>query len=291
MLSRLVSRRIRYLRYAETETSGSIESFHHYLWAYLLPALDYVLRRSPVERFATRYAIRSCGPLMDPVATVLLDHFGVKYGLTHPDHPGFDDQGAIEIQRWDGLLERPFDTETDNPRELRKNLWPRFSAMRSRLIKAAKASTTTAYDGKLLLIRRADEPGYYKRGGKQAAHYGAGRRALTGLEETAADLEAAGIPTEIFDCGTHGIFEQIRAFHDCCGVVAIRGAELAHLAWMRPGTQAVMVTIPHMREPLAVHRRFCAINDVRLDVLPILDQENAPRITAALLLPLLKRED
>jgi capsular polysaccharide biosynthesis protein len=61
------------------------------------------------------------------------------------------------------------------------------------------------------------------------------------LEEGMKLLRKQKIPATIYEPGRYTLVEQIRTFYNADGVVAIRGADLANLLWLKPGSLVFMV--------------------------------------------------
>ena len=286
--------RYRPLAFTDSPGSGSLEHFHHFMWSYFLPAFSLILDDPARKTQAVRYQLASCGPLMDRITREILTTCHIVHELIPANDPAFRGAEALAVPRWDWDFERSHPDGTESARDLPAGLAKASVTVRNLLLRIAhdRAPDINPYEGKTLLIRRSAEPDYFRPGGgaEPPFYYGAGRRTLRGLDETRAALNAAGHNAVIFDCGAHDIFSQILAFSSCRGIVAIRGAELVHLFWMRPGSQAVIVLIPEMDRLLPIHARLCRANGVQAISLPIMDQGPAPEITPEVLLPLLTRK-
>ncbi|MEO0361186.1 MAG: glycosyltransferase 61 family protein [Pseudomonadota bacterium] len=247
---------------------GSREHFFHYMWGFLLPALH----RLTSTGAAGGAAAMSCGPVMDAVTAEAFGLLGLEVEI-RDEPPG---EGAILLPRWDAALRRncPYFTPAPSAAaRLRRALGAaayalrdpgfaprpgelalirrRIAAFAPTLLRAAEASVGDAsrFDGRILLLKRAAMRNYYAEGGGAANKgYGAGRRSLLGVDEAAEALRAAGMPAVVFVPGEADFATQIVAFNRAAGLVAIRGAELANMVWMRRGARALVFAPRRMME-------------------------------------------
>lgn len=234
---------------------GSVEHYWHFMFGYFLPMLG-TLRRGHF----TQAGLFPCGPMMEPILVSALERLGVrpvfdpsftvKAARTawvkrmddeggqsgyHGTHALDSDGAALGVDRWD--------------------LWlyegQRNAALRSLLIEARDIATDLlaptaccnahAAEGKLLILRRAPEPDFYRPGGPaKVAGYGAGRRVMTGIDEGAAALEKRGVASLVYEPGAHTIGCQIEHFRRCAGVVGVRGAEFGNILWVPENAKIVM---------------------------------------------------
>jgi hypothetical protein len=93
------------------------------------------------------------------------------------------------------------------------------------------------------ILKRSQEPAFYalEGGGAQRPTYGTSRRSLVGIEEAAVALSRQSQRVAVFEPGRHTLAAQIRTFRGCKGIVAIRGAELANIVWMDPGSKVIVI--------------------------------------------------
>jgi hypothetical protein len=277
-----------YLRLDESIRFGSVEHFYHFMWGYLLPACFAVLREDLSRKGASaeRFVLRSCGPLMDPLIRELFDEMGCDIRIDDK-HVLETDTGLdfVTVPRWDVWIDREW--------EFPANAWyassPAQSAiiahirfLREHLLKLllmtpskGSADTETAF----LLLKRSPEPDYYNSGGAaEIPSYGVGRRALQSLEQGFDVLNAHGVPCTIFEPGRHCLREQLTAFHQCRGVICIRGAEVANLIWLKPRSKVIIfnpVGNMHPRPParalVTLFDLDCVEIDVGSDMQPVMD--------------------
>lgn len=120
------------------------------------------------------------------------------------------------------------------------------------------ASSYDGFIGRYLIVRREKEhPFYTKGGGAKILKYGASRRELSGIDDAARVLEKHGFAVSVFVAGAHSLIGQALAFHRCRGIAMIRGAEIANLIWVRPGTPLLILapiqfgSIPSVHDQLA----------------------------------------
>lgn len=121
--------------------------------------------------------------------------------------------------------------------------------MSDRFLATASEQSPITSNGEWLLLQRSAEHDFYQQGGEaEFPHYGTGRRSIANLEELSEKLAKAGIPIRLYEPGAADLLDQISTFNRSQGVIAIRGAELANIMWMRPGQKVVMVATPVQEE-------------------------------------------
>lgn len=260
---------------------GSSEHYHHFLLGYLLPCVHVIgqmeadARAHAGRSFAWR--LRSCGPVMDAVTEEVLTAMGVSYELAGRSAP----QGlqVITVPRFDrwfaGIRWRAARHRSDVRCEQMMAAARRCAA----LLQGRDSSCTR--DGSYLLIRRSEQPAYYRRGGPaEISEYGTVRRSLFDIDAAAEFLQRRGIDAEVFEPGRHTLAAQIDAFSRCRGAVAIRGAELANIVWMKPGSEVFMFH-PPMAFRRAPEAALAALVGARFVDMPVAEQHH--RIDAPLL--------
>ena len=130
-----------------------------------------------------------------------------------------------------------------------------------------------------LLLKRSDEPAFYgPEGSADKSHYGVGRRAIANLAELTDDLRHGGLPVQTYEPGRDTLVQQIRTFHRADGVIAIRGAEFANVAWMRRGSAAIMLATPKKR-PNHYASGLAGARGVRFKLISV--ASNYPEVSAA----------
>jgi hypothetical protein len=236
---------------------GSIEHFWHFLFGVAFPLLDFH-RRNPDRLRGARLELESCGPVMDRVLPPLFRGLGLDLAAAPAPtaEPAGDEpdrarwiaslaDGCIRLPRWDQRLETAGISDAAFAESIRATA--AFVAAEASGLGCCRE--TTPSDG-YLLLRRSPEPDYYgPGGGADAKGYGTGRRELSGLEPCLEALAARGIPAAVYEPGAHELACQIRHFARARGVIGLRGAELANLAWMRPEAVVLMLCWTSPRTP------------------------------------------
>lgn len=246
---------------------GSREHYFHFLLGYLLPGLHAAGIHQ--HRAGARPALRfmNCGPIMNGRIHDACTALGIDYRIEADSQAAGDSLARgdwLIAPRWDAWLCRGIPT-TIRPRRLLRDRYQQLtgtssaSAMRqfrrfmldaatkprSQRTGSTRAERSPHGRGEWLLLKRSSEPSFYQRGGgAEVPHYGTGRRSIANLETLADQLQAAGLPIRIYEPGSDTLIDQINTFHNCAGVIAIRGAELANQIWMRPGSHTLMLATP-----------------------------------------------
>lgn len=280
--------------------AGSKEHFFHFFWGYLLPAMREILRINEETDSDNTFILESCGPVMDPImaeASRLLD---VKIEFSKGSNS--DVYKTILLLRWDRILRLctdwflnqygHFDHFTgDNI--IPEHILPEGEKyiediLFVRQVFLRKLSHINAEKtGQFYLIRRSDEPLYYKEGGGATRlTYGTSRRALKNVDQAVDKLRSLGYRISTFEPGDNSLSDQIRTFNQASGIAAIRGAEFAHLIWMEPGTTVVMIEPPNMSGN-AIQPFMAKILGLKFKVLKIMEETNYPELAPEMLMPYL----
>lgn len=261
-----------FLQFDSSRPYGSAEHYHHFLLGYLLPCVHVIgqmeLEVAGRERTGIRWHLRSCGPVMDRVLAEALSALGIAYRIESPARV-IEGHGAeiLTVPRFDrwcagirwGATRRRSDAA-----------WSQMMAAADRCAAHLQCrERSTIPDGSYLLIRRSEQPEYYRRGGPaEIAEYGTGRRSLLGTGEAEEFLQRRGIHAVVFEPGLHTLAAQIDTFRRCRGVIAIRGAELANIVWMRPGCEVFMFH-PPMAFARAPEATLAALVGVKFVDIPV----------------------
>ena len=233
-----------HLHFDDTLPFGAKDHFFHFFHGYLIPGL--ALSRAAGVR---RVSFEACGPLMTPKLAEACALAGLRLQPAPPPEAEEPNTAARVVPRWDELLYRT-DSTHQTPDDIRA-----FHALPgdlrdlllTRAQKACKARGTldTWQRTDLLVLKRSPEHPYYAPGGAaRLSGYGRGRRALLNTAEIAEHLAGCGHRVREIDLGTLPLWDQIMAFRHADLVIGARGAEFAHLFWMRPGTTAMMFATP-----------------------------------------------
>lgn len=226
---------------------GGKDHFFHFLHGYLIPGLSLSLSHG-----IRRIAFEDCGPLMNPKIGEACQLAGLD--LVGPDsaHDEASFDGCM-VPRWDKLLFR-LDGSHQSDEEIRtfRDLTePTRLLLLDRAVAACHRSGTleTWTSAEILVLKRSPDHHYYApAGSSRFPRYGAGRRALLNTAQIVEHLAGSGHRAREVDMGALPLWDQIVAFSHASAVVGARGAEFAHLFWMRPGTGAVMLATPVKQE-------------------------------------------
>lgn len=261
-----------YLKFDTSVPYGSAEHYHHFLLGYLLPCVHTISEltrtRPDADDQACKWLVRSCGPLMDRILEEALGSLGVRYEVASA--ADLDVRKATEsvtVPRFDRLCAEC----AWHPRRHRSQGWWRhmMAAADCCAMQLRGAEVHRIHEGAYLLIRRSEQPEYYRRGGPaELDGYGTGRRSLLGIDEASDFLARRGIKAEVFEPGQHSLATQIDAFRRCRGIIAMRGAELANMVWLRPGARIFMFH-PPMRSMRAPQSAIAALMGLDLVEMPV----------------------
>ncbi len=236
-----------HLSYDASLPFGAKDHFFHFLHGYLIPGLSLAL-----DGEYGSLSFEDCGPLMNPKIAEACQLAGLKLAVTTSGHER-PLSGACLVPRWDNLLFRP-DGSHQTPAEIHSF---REKTERVRRLLLERAEETCLQKGTLkhwqntevLVLKRSPEHPYYAaKGNARFPKYGSGRRSLVNSAQIAEYLLAAGYNATEVDMGTLPLWEQIMAFRNASAAVGARGAEFAHLFWMKPDSTAVMFATPLKQE-------------------------------------------
>lgn len=253
------------LEFDAVEDPSMRTRYYHFLFGFLLPALDYAARHP--ER---KIELQSCGPVMDRHLQETFDAFGFDARVV-------DESAAVPVERLPRFdLSIMLDSHVRHatrrvlPRIFRRafrrflrgrlNLPPSRSTVRAMIERnrqrfLAGQQSPSKLEGKVLLIERSPPHPFYREGTEiQAKGYGSERRAVTNFEDLRQALETAGLDVEVFEPGVCSILDQARAFAACRAVVGIRGAELSNVIWMSRGASVVVFNPGTMPGRTPMHR-------------------------------------
>lgn len=239
------------------------------MWGYLLPAVHAIREIQSRTRDAAddEYVFVSCGPVMDVKTEELARLLGVRHSIVQDErHAAGPETIVVTVARWDIFLSQyapyvglPWGRAV--ARILRdvvahRSVPPFIRSSRAtiraivqvrdavlRLLPTAEPSSSRRDASCYCLLKRSAQPEYYAPGVGQAKNptYGTGRRSLVGLDAAASALSQPSHRVAVFEPGIHTLPDQIRTFRDCRGVIAIRGAELANIAWLDTGSKVIVI--------------------------------------------------
>lgn len=301
-----------YLAFDDERGFGSREHFHHFLWGYLLPGIDLAVEaegNAAASSPTRKYMTRTCGPLMDRVASEMFALHGLDHDVLHDADLEQWTGSVLEVPRWDvdmkvlayrhigrtshGLTRRLKSTLMTHLDRATQRFVARARRVRSRTLEHLARSgvdpATSRYAGRYLLLKRSPPVDFYRESGPaEVAQYGTSRRSLLGVEEAADTLEQQGFPVSVVEPGSLDLKTQIQAFHACAGVIGVRGAEFANLAWARPRTLVVVLCPASMTSPTPVRG---LVQPMRLEYIEIDSAEDhSPTLDPAAIRRWLKKQ-
>jgi hypothetical protein len=246
--------------YSHEPDSGSKEHFFHFFWGYLLPATREILRINEETGRNNAFVMESCGPLMDPLIAETASK--LQLDIRCREMTSAEMRDGVLVERWDRMLrlwtDWYLDKEGKVPASSEQLEMPvlimpdgtRFLTdiltVRNTFVNEAGVQQNTR-DGNFLILKRSEEPDYYRPGGGAARPtYGSSRRSLKGIDEAVQMLNEHGYRVTSFEPGRYSLFEQIEHFYKATGVAGIRGAEFAGMIWMQQGSVVIMLEPPGM---------------------------------------------
>jgi hypothetical protein len=284
---------------------GSCEHFFHFIWGYLLPAVHFISQNLHEEK---KYIFRSCGPLMDLHIHEVMQACKVNYEIKPKDFTCGTSETLV-LPRWDVFLLRPLLSSPGTSSFKAINAIQSHFANNKHLfdecmafdLAAAVASTkqfiVKAFNlesqeepqsnRKLLVLKRSEEPEFYRNGtgAAEISGYGAGRRALKNPEEIAENFCLMNILASVYEPGKYSLREQIDTYRQCKGIIGIKGAEFANLLWLPQDSRVVLIEPLKMNTPPV--QKFLA-ELLMLDYRQInLNEGNHPNIHIDQLIPVL----
>jgi len=247
---------------------GSIQHFWHFVFGYLLPAVDALPPRSHLARWLDRfrrpdrrppeYLFESCGPLMDPVLRECFEAFRLRYTIEEKQAilARQPPPRRLPLEHWDAFTLQP-----EHQPALRQRLTRVVPRLRRVLINRCPCRRTHGAFDKVLILMRSPEPAFYAPGGgAQVSGYGAARRRLANPEAIRDHFQQAGHPAGLYEPGVHSLACQMEVFTRARGIIGIKGAEWANLIWTPPGTPVYLLT--PARRPLPYQRRLAECRDL-----------------------------
>lgn len=269
-----------------THPYGSKEHFWHFLLGYLLPSIHFYFKSKKVgnDNIGIHLEYHDCGPLMNPMIKEIADLMGIPFSISSTnDQQTQVVHKTVYLPRWDirlvtsiyfviynGRYNSNIRIEKkDIIRFIKKNLSFRQKAFGinlrrdilfvRNLILDKVNNDTRPESGPYLFLDRSDAHSFYGAEGKaEIKGYGKSRRALINLEEGCKGFNEAGIHAEVFKPGSYSLLHQIKTFNNAQGVIAIRGAELANLMWMKP--QSKIFVVGFMDPAFHLYNYACLLN-------------------------------
>jgi len=238
------------------------ESYFHYKLGYLLSGVSALLKNGRDEKHVV---LESYGPILDEKMVEVLDYFGITYEFIPPRSRVDEAQGEVVMsQRWDSFmassqyyktaplgLKMKLLVKGSFSRNLRSTLFWNRSAFRNDLLNVRQSildaigpvGHSAAYGNEILLLERAGVSEKYdkQRNIGSGYHYGKSRRSLIGVESAVDKLRSLGLNISAYTPGDHNLTEQIKRFHQTNKIITIRGAELANIVWMKPGSKVIVI--------------------------------------------------
>ncbi len=259
------------LYFEDRRGDGSAQDYWHFMLGYYLPLMHFFLdaEKKQVESDHHRFLIHNCGPIMNKLIKESLSEFKINYAFMDNlklvgvvfDPPGgrsFRQRVCRKLLKIFGRNTNTGYTCTNIKRDVVMPRWdiklgdaPHPASFLCTIVtlrdslqrKLATASCCPKenVERKFLLIKRSPQPSFYNRGKDEWSGYGAGRRALLGLEEACEKLNSEGIGSIIYEPGAHNMACQINHFFHCSGLIGVRGAEFVNMFWMRPDAKVILI--------------------------------------------------
>lgn len=257
--------------FAGTRDSGARDHFFHFLIGYLLPSLDRALGSADRD-----VCFEDCGPVMG--ATLADACKLMNLNLVPQERSA----GFVRVvpSRWDNWL---FRLDGSRPPESLVEAFHRATdRVRTAVLhNAAPVAPVGIEEGRyILVLKRSPTHAYYRVGGPASfPGYGSERRHLENEDEIAQLVERAGCPAKLVDMGAFSFAEQVALFRDARAVIGARGAEFAHLFWMKPDAHAFMFATP-IPKPNHASRTLAFIRGVRFTEVPVPEEHFEGSIAA-----------
>jgi hypothetical protein len=251
------------LKFDNSIPYGSKEDFWHFLLGYLLPAINFYIKRKEKNKEPYQLVFEDCGPLVNP----LIKDFTQLLGISHTISTTAVSTNLEEylVPRWDlqlknsntfhlkyfsfnsdmklkrkALIKEMVKAVFNTPLRAEIRLMKDILSTKKKILKVINNNKVNRNE--YLILDRSDTPEFYKNFGKiPIKGYGKSKRGLTHINETLDSLEDANAKVSVYYPGQQSIKHQIETFSKCKGLVAIRGAELANLIWLNKGTKVLMI--------------------------------------------------
>lgn len=249
--------------FAASRDSGARDHFFHFLMGYVLPSLSRALVVAGRD-----VSFEPCGPLLD---VKLADVCGLM-GLNLVPRDLSDGFTPVVAQRWDNWLFRL--DGSPPPPALIAAFQRTTDPVRTAVLKRAAdvAPPGPEAGDYIIVLQRSPTHTYYRMGGHASIPgYGSERRQLRNVGAVAEAIEQAGFPVRLVDMGSVPFAEQVALFRDAKAVIGARGAEFAHLFWMRPNAHAFMFATP-IQKPNHASKTLALIRSIRFTEVPVADE-------------------
>jgi hypothetical protein len=225
----------------------------------LLSGVSALLKRG---KKGEHVVLESYGPILDEKMAEVLHRFGITHEFIAPRSSTKAEE--ILSQRWDSFMASsqyyktaPWWLKTKLlvkgifSRNLRSTLFWNRSTFRNDLHKVRQSildavgpvEHSAVSSDEILLLERAGVSEKYdaQLDIGSGYDYGKSRRSLTGVETAVAQLKSRGYNISVYTPGDHSLTEQIKRFHQAGKIITIRGAELANIVWMKPGSSVIVL--------------------------------------------------
>ncbi len=249
------------IRYDRQRGGGDRDNYYHFLLGFLLPTVDFIIKTGKKEtpEHPTDFYVESCGAVMDELFYEVADKWKLKLKILPLG--GTPEGGFIEFfpPRWDLFFLYHAYLSNFKLRDVFQNLvkeviiyWlkPQIFLFKKRKIEvlAFKKVINTylrdlglngkAYYG--ILKRSVGKLAVDRTGKSIMTTFRNVDRRLSGLDKAQKALSDKGVDTVIFEPGKETLMSQIMFFQNCRGIIAIRGAELANVFWMKPKSKVIV---------------------------------------------------
>lgn len=269
-------------KYVGDRESSTRDHFFHFLLGYVLPSLKFALTEG-----ISNVSYEDCGPLLNKTLADICQLMNLK--LIPADQATHFD--LAPVARWDRWITR-LDGSAP-PQKLTESFLLATNLVRNDIIHRSLAHLPTHIQTpEVIVIKRSQSHPYYQKNGQFSnPGYGRERRDLQNTDEVASAIADYGLSVRTVDMGSIPFAEQVSIFHHAKAVIGARGAEFAHLFWMKKNTNALMFATP-IRKPNHATRTLAQMRGIGLREVSVAEEYfsgSLPEICAWL--STLKRSD
>lgn len=248
--------------YVGDRDSGTRDHFFHFLLGYVLPSLHRALKDG-IENVS----YEDCGPLLNKTLADICQLMALNL-IPENAATQFD---VAPVARWDKWIFRLDGSEP--PPKLTERFLLATDVVRDQMIHRSLAYLPTdSQSPDIIVLKRSHSHPYYQTTGQSPRPgYGRERRNLQNTDEIADAIANSGFSVRTVDMGSIPFAEQVCLFHHAKAVIGARGAEFAHLFWMRKNTDALMFATP-ISKPNHATRTLAHIRGIRLREVPVTEE-------------------
>jgi len=240
---------------------GSLDNFFHFMWGYMLPSISEV---NKINSKNVQYFYEDCGPVINKIIHEFSGLLKLNYKILNMSDFKKTHAKTITVNRWDIYAKKIKPTRKCRAWYRRILTRLHYKIFRVLFVDTRKNSKylidieNTRKDilrrvesidfpheesiSPKFILKRSKSPEYYKEGGKaEYNHYGTSIRALVGVEKTIDSLQNDNLHFSTYEPGKHTICHQVQTFYNAETVFGIRGAEVANMFWMKPGSTLIII--------------------------------------------------